>query len=360
MRLPSLFYREFFFVKNINYIYTSFENQLIMKTHWKVTAIFFIVLNIFPANAQIDENDITGNRKRFLKESAESACKCIDSIDTAYKSKKIVAKDISKCIDKQVIMYQLLDKTAVVANDKLKAFMKSDSTAINKSNIIVLSEKGSKDYNKYYYKLEQYLMDSCSSLKRKINDDEKFIELGASQNEKAKAFYAKGQDADAAGNFKKAIKFYKKALKIDPNFAFALDNLGLAYRKTKQYDKALESYAKSMKIIPTNKTPIMNSAVVYVYKKKWDKAIAMYKKLIDIDPDDPESFYGIGHVQMLSGDYENSLDNMCKAYNLYIEMNSPYRTDAEKMINTLYHYLKKEGKEEKFNEILKKNHIKTN
>ena len=48
---------------------------------------------------------------------------------------------------------------------------------------------------------------------------------------------------------------------------------------------------------------------------------------------------------------------MCKAYNLYIQQKSPYRADAEKVINIIYYEMKKQGKEEKFNEILKANNI---
>jgi hypothetical protein len=39
-------------------------------------------------------------------------------------------------------------------------------------------------------------------------------------------------------------------------------------------------------------------------------------------------------------------------------MGSPYRTDAEKMIQILYNEFKKQGKEESFNKILKENKIR--
>jgi len=51
---------------------------------------------------------------------------------------------------------------------------------------------------------------------------------------------------------------------------------------------------------------------------------------------------------------------MCKAYKLYVEQKSPYRTDAEKLIQMIYAEMKKNGKEEKFNEILKANNLNSN
>jgi tetratricopeptide (TPR) repeat protein len=320
------------------------------KISFLITTLLFVFTSL-SANAQITDNDL-------IKSHSEKACKCIDSIDVAYKPQKIVAKDISKCIDKQVSMYQLLS-LMTNATKKIDSLDKTKDT-IKKPINMAIEGKGSENYNKYYYKLERYLMENCPAIKKAVASDEKYTELGISQNDKAREYYSKGQDADEVNNYKKAIKFYKKAVKIDPNFAFAYDNLGVVYRKTKQYDKALEAYAKSIKIIPTNSTPIMNSAVVYIHQRKYDKAIEMYQKLIEIDDTDPESFYGIGHAQTLKGDYEEALDNICKAYNLYYSTNSPYRSDAEKMINLLYRQLKKEGKEDKFNEILKKNKINPN
>ena len=85
-----------------------------------------------------------------------------------------------------------------------------------------------------------------------------------------------------------------------------------------------------------------------------------YQRLAAIYPDDPETFYGIGRVYILKNDSEKALDNMCKAYNLYIKINSPYRTDAEKNIQMLYQQMKKDNKEDVFNKILKDNNINPN
>ncbi len=59
-------------------------------------------------------------------------------------------------------------------------------------------------------------------------------------------------------------------------------------------------------------------------------------------------------------DNEKALDNICKAYNLYVAQNSPYRTDAEKIIQSIYSDFKAKGKQDKFNEILKSNNISSN
>ena len=98
--------------------------------------------------------------------------------------------------------------------------------------------------------------------------------------------------------------------------------------------------------------------MAYQYKKEYDKAIKSYEKLATIDKNNPEIYYGIGNIYAMNlKDYEKGLDNMCKAYNMYVKQKSPYRADAEKMINMIYGEMKEKGKEDVFNKILKENNI---
>jgi tetratricopeptide (TPR) repeat protein len=128
-----------------------------------------------------------------------------------------------------------------------------------------------------------------------------------------------------------------------------------------KFDEAIDAYEKSLEIDPNGMMPLQNIAVAYQYKKEYKKAIKAYKKLAIIDKSNPEVFYGIGNVYTINlKDYEEGLDYLCKAYNMYIEQKSPYRTDAEKLINYIYSEMKEQGKEEKFNQILEANHISQN
>jgi tetratricopeptide (TPR) repeat protein len=159
----------------------------------------------------------------------------------------------------------------------------------------------------------------------------------------------------------KAVPYFQKAVDIDPRFAFAWDNLGVCQRRLGNLDAALQAYTKSLELDPKGVMPLHNIPVVYEHKKDYDKAIEAYQKLLAIYPDDPEAFYGTGRIYaFFKVDLEKALQNMCKAYNIYTSINSPYRVDAEKNITYLYQELKKEGKEKLFFDILKENNIRTN
>ena len=294
----------------------------------------------------------------LLAESAANACKCIDSIRIYNKARAEVAKEIHRCIAEQVSSYQLMAQLMNIdlLNDSIE-----NKNGKKEINISLNVDENSPAFKESYYEIERYLMAHCPVLKEKIAANEKQSDKSFSANPDAQNFYSKGLDESKADNHKKAIKYFEKAVKIDPEFAFAWDNMGLAYRKLGEYDKALECYKKSLEIDPGGAMPLQNTAIVYQYKKEYQLAIETYEKLAALDKQNPEIYYGIGQIYATQlKDPEKALPFMCQAYNLYIEQKSPYRTDAEKLIQFIYSEMKKGNKEERFNEILKEHNISAN
>jgi len=322
--------------------------------------IFLFLLNQF-SFAQKDSKSLTNDVK---KELTDKSCNCISKIKEKdnNRPKQEILDDISTCIDKNIGALQVATQLSNLNLDKIikESNQKSDTVAIKSDkDLIVDLNTDSNSYKKYYYELERELIKNCNSLRELTAGEDEESKLSFSKNQKATVFYNKGIKASKNNNNKAAAKYYKKAVKIDPNFAFAWDNLGLMYRKQKKYDKAIDAYNKSLSIDPTGPMPLQNLAVVYAYQKKYQKAIDAYTQLSEYDKDNPEIYYGIGQIQyQYLKEYEKSLDNMCIAYNLYVKSKSPYRSDAEKIINYIRNAMLKKGNEKRFNEILEKNNIR--
>lgn len=315
----------------------------------KLTLLFLTICFYTVANSQQTEKE-EANSQALLKELAENACNCVDYIKVYNKSKNVISTEVSKCIEAQASAYQI--------GAELMNNMTLEKDAKKQNNIEININKNTENYKAYYYEMERYVMSNCSIAKEKLAAENKESEKSFSDNPKAVDFYNKGTEEFEQENYKKAVDYFKKALKVDDKFAFAWDNLGLCYRKLGEYDKALDAYNKSLEIDPDGLLPLQNIAVVYQYKKEYENAIETYKKIAVIDNKNPEVYYGIGLIYTANlKNYEEGLDNMCKAYNLYVAQKSPYRTDAEKIINTIYKDMKEQGKEDKFKEILKSNNI---
>lgn len=240
----------------------------------------------------------------LLKELAENACKCVDSVSTYDKSNEEVAKDISSCINNQTGAYhmgiQLLQLDGDLSGKKKETSKKID--------VSLSMDENSKEYKEAYYQLERYMAANCSSVQEKMASNNKQLSKSFSENKKALDYYYKGIDEAKKGNDADAVELYKKALSEDAEFAFAWDNLGLSYRKLNEFDKAIESYEKSLALDPNGKMPLQNVAIVYIYKKEYEKGLKAYERLSEVDSGNPEVFYGIGTIYTMNlQDFEKGL-----------------------------------------------------
>jgi tetratricopeptide (TPR) repeat protein len=332
-----------------------------------MTKIFFAFLMILSASvsvsAQTKRDTLMGMKIQALIDSLkmidstivlissrDAVCKCIDKIKMKKKRKEKIAGEIKECIEKEVTSYQLMQK--------MMEAMKGMNAGKNQT-IIINTNNASDDFEKYYYEIERELRDSCESLKRLLVGNEQQSKNSISNDKDARSYYTIGQNAMKAENYEDAIKYFSKSVKIDPKFAFAWDNLGICNRKAGKYKDAIEAYNKSLELDPKGITALQNLPATYIYTEEYDKAVESYKKLMTVYPEDPEAYYGLGQVYSNIKDFEKALDYMCKAYNVYVKIGSPYRTDAEREVQSLYSLFKKDGKEDKFNKILKDNHITT-
>ena len=280
----------------------------------------------------------------MLGRVARIACKCIDSVRIAEPDSKKRIAAVAGCIESNT--------TAYILSIRVMASL------MGGANEISIPARESKEFRSYYYDLERYLHDSCAAMRTAIatNDDENTHSM--SKIPEALDAYSKGLTPLKNNDYVKAIPFFEDAVRIDPKFAFAWDNLGICYRRTEQYTKAENAYKMSLALDPNGQAPLLNLPVVYVLQEKFDEAIEAYNNILTHHPGDPEAYYGIGLVYFNNKkDNEKALHSMCRAYNIYIEIKSPYRSDAEKVINYIYVAMKKEGKEKEFFQILKDNGI---
>ncbi|AYZ11441.1 tetratricopeptide repeat protein [Chryseobacterium arthrosphaerae] len=316
----------------------------------RLTILFSIFICILTLAQKQDAK--LPDTKQILKEVSETSCKCIDSINSYNKTREAINQEVHSCIDPKVLSY-MLSKGLSQANTHIE----QDKIKNKKVNVTINSNPESDEYKKAYYEIEAYLMKNCNTARELATTAESKHDK-ISNDPIAHDFYKKAIQASEKEDWNEAIKNYKSALEKDPKFVYAWDNLGICYRRTGDYDKALEAYKKSLAIDPKGKMPLQNIAITYIYKKEYQKAIDAYSDFDKIYPGDPEVYYGIGQIYYeYLKDNEKALNYICKAYSIYIEQKSPYRSDAETIIGYIYKKMKEENKLDKFKEILKSNKL---
>ena len=82
-----------------------------------------------------------------------------------------------------------------------------------------------------------------------------------------------------------AKKWYERAVKLNPQYAEAINNLGTIYYANKSYRRAITQYRKALAITPDAASILSNLGTAYFARKNYTEASAMYEKALKLDPD---------------------------------------------------------------------------
>ena len=273
------------------------------------------------------------------KRVIDDACSCVNKINVnlSFKAKN---DSIHGCISMANVKVQILDD--------LTGKLKKQTIAGSKDSIsVIIAEK---DINL----IQETLLKDCVFMRELLMTDNEKLKNSVTKDKKALDFHQKGSEYFNQEKYELAIVEFKKALKIDPNFAFAWDDLGLSYRKLNKYDEAIVCYKKSLELDPKGRTPLMNMAVAYQLSKDNKTAIKTYENYIKIHTEDPEGYYGIARIYRFEKEYEDALESAFKAVEMYEKIKSPYVQDAVNVIREVIKDLKEEKKISIFNTFAEK------
>ena len=80
-----------------------------------------------------------------------------------------------------------------------------------------------------------------------------------------------------------ARRCYQQAIKLDPGYAEALNNMGTIYYAQKSYRRAISYYDKALKVSPNSAAMLSNLGTAYFARKKYKEAFEAYQKALTLD-----------------------------------------------------------------------------
>ncbi|CAF2056713.1 unnamed protein product [Rotaria magnacalcarata] len=167
--------------------------------------------------------------------------------------------------------------------------------------------------------------------------------------------YLKGEQGeykDAVGFYEKALKIYQKTLPENHSLlASTYNNIGLAYDMMGDYAKALDLYEKAHQIkektLPPNHPDLAisyhNIGGMYKHMGAYAKALEYYEKTLEIDkstlpvnhPDSATSYNNIGRVYDNMGNYSKALEFYEKAHKIREKTLPPNHPDLAYSCNNI-------------------------
>jgi tetratricopeptide (TPR) repeat protein len=109
-----------------------------------------------------------------------------------------------------------------------------------------------------------------------------------------------------------AKRYYQKAIKLNPKYPEAINNLGTVYYAQKSYRRAIDQYRKALRVSPQSASVLSNLGTAYFARKKYDEALQYYQEALAINPDIFESRSSQGSVVQ-----ERSVEEKAK-FNYYM------------------------------------------
>lgn len=112
------------------------------------------------------------------------------------------------------------------------------------------------------------------------------LEAATVQNpQDPEVWIALGNAAFGANMHKKAIAAYKQALKLQPNNADVLTDMGIMYRRSGDPGMAVESFARAMAVQPDHRQSRINTGIVLLHDlNDTEGALKAWEALLQMDP----------------------------------------------------------------------------
>ncbi|MHA1341564.1 MAG: tetratricopeptide repeat protein [Promethearchaeota archaeon] len=118
--------------------------------------------------------------------------------------------------------------------------------------------------------------------------------------------YYKGEEFYSKNKFKKAIKYFKRALSMDPEFTDALHMAGVCYERLNIYDIALNYYLKNISIDENYLYSQYGAGNMLYRLKRYNEAYNYFKKCVELDKSFAIGFDSLGLTLEKLGKYSEA------------------------------------------------------
>ncbi len=115
--------------------------------------------------------------------------------------------------------------------------------------------------------------------------------------------YGLGSSGGRAGDEIAATVFLRLALALEPQHALAIDTLGEAYSRLKQYATAIDVYEETPEASPMRTNADIHIALLLDAVGKSDEALTRLRKLTDAHPDNPEALSALADLLRTKKNY---------------------------------------------------------
>ena len=182
-----------------------------------------------------------------------------------------------------------LDKTKIINLYKEKNYQ-----GVIKLGLKLL-KKNPKDYQLIYSIGLSYI-----NLKNYFEAEKYFNRLLFIQK-KPEIFFLQANIHKQLEKYDTAITYFEEAIKLNPNFFEAYNNLGNIKKRIGKIEDAISCFKKAIQLNENNIQSYFNLANIYKDNKNFEELIKTYEKILNFDQNDVKTLYNLGSVYLFIG-----------------------------------------------------------
>lgn len=148
-------------------------------------------------------------------------------------------------------------------------------------------------------------------------------------NKKAVGYYNQGKELQALGKLIEAAQVYRKAIKKQPKFVEAHNNLGNVLVDLERFEEAIKYYRKAVDLTPQNPMLLNNMGNALQLQGENEKAIKWLNRAIKKDPDYGDAYNNLGHALSDLGEIDQAISAFRKSIQINPGNEKAYRDLAK-------------------------------
>lgn len=138
---------------------------------------------------------------------------------------------------------------------------------------------------------------------------------------------------EQVGGYEQALRFYRKALALNPKHEKSLVNVANHLKEVGDYKSAIILYERIIKLNPRNMSAYLNEGIIFNALGDVNRAREMYEKVIKIDANNAQAYFNLGYINETANELREALNNYEKAVDInpkhdeaYYNMGNVYAT----------------------------------
>jgi FKBP-type peptidyl-prolyl cis-trans isomerase 2/lipoprotein NlpI len=116
--------------------------------------------------------------------------------------------------------------------------------------------------------------------------------------------------------FDEAIKFYAKAIAVNPLMTEAYYNVAVAYQKKGMLDEAATCYRQVIEMNPNHEKACANLGILLKETGQYEEAVKYFERALQIKSDYAIAYYNLGNISYFNGRFEEALQLYEKAISI--------------------------------------------